>query len=58
MFHSHCHVNNMICSLIVDGGSYVNVAIALLVEKLQLPTLEHLKPYKLRWLKDNGDVKL
>ena len=51
MFHTRCHVNNKVCSLIIDGGSYVNVASALLVEKLQLPTLEQPKPYKLQWLK-------
>ena len=56
MFYTRCHVNNKVCSLIIDGGSCVNVASALLVEKLQLPTLEHPKPYKLWWLKDNGEV--
>ena len=41
IFHIRCHVNNKVCSLIIDGGSYTNVASALLVEKLQLPTLKH-----------------
>ena len=56
MFHTRCHVNNKVCGLIIDGGSRVNVASALLVEKLQLPTLEHPKPYKLQWLIDSGEV--
>ena len=43
MFHTRCHVNNKVCSLIIDGGSCVNIDSALLVEKLQLPTLEHPK---------------
>ena len=58
MFHTRCHVNNKVNSLIIDGGSHVDVASALLVEKLQLPTLEHPKPYMLWWLKDSGEVKV
>ena len=44
--------------MIIDGGSCANVASALLVEKLQLPTLKHPKPYKLQWLNDSGEVKV
>ena len=29
-----------------------------LVEKLNLPTLKHPRPYKLQWLNDCGDVKV
>ena len=48
IFHTCCHVNNKFCSLIIDGESCANVvANALLVEKRQLPTLKHPKPYKL-----------
>ena len=46
IFHTRCHVNNKVCSFIIDGGGCANVASALLVEKLQLPTLKHLTPYK------------
>ena len=58
IFHTRCHVNNKVCSLIIDGGTCTNVASALLVEKLQLPTLKHPKPYKLQWLNDSGEVKV
>ena len=44
--------------MIIDGGSCANVAGALLVEKLQLPTLKHPKPYKLQWLNDSEEVKV
>ena len=44
--------------MIIDGGSCAIVASALLVEKLQLPTLKHPKPYKLQWLNDSGEVKV
>ena len=29
-----------------------------LVEKLNLPTLKHPRPYKLQWLNDCGEVKV
>ena len=48
IFHTHCHVNNKVCILIIDGGSCTNVTCALLVEKQQLPTLKHPRPYKLQ----------
>ena len=35
-----------------------NVASALMVEKLKLPTLKHPRPYKLQWLNDCGEVKV
>ena len=44
IFHTCCHVNNKVCSLIIDDESCTNVTNALLVEKLQL----HPKPYKLQ----------
>ena len=47
IFHTRCHVQNKVCSLIINSGSYANVASVLLVEKLQLPTLKHSRPYKL-----------
>ena len=34
------------------------MASATLVEKLNLPTLKHSKPYKLQWLNDCGEVKV
>ena len=36
IFHSRCHVNNKVCTLIIDGGSCTNVASTTLVEKLGL----------------------
>jgi hypothetical protein len=58
IFHTRCHINNMVCSIIIDGGSCTNVASTILVEKLNLPTLKHPKPYKLQWLNDSGEVKV
>jgi hypothetical protein len=58
IFHTRCHVNNKVCSMIIDGGSCTNVASTILVEKLNLPTLKHSRPYKLQWLQDCGEIKV
>jgi hypothetical protein len=39
-------------------GSCTNVASTILIEKLNLPTLKHSKPYKLQWLNDCGEVRV
>ena len=36
-----------VCTLIIDSGRYTNVASSLKVEKLNLHTMKHPKPYKL-----------
>ena len=42
IFYTRCHINNKICSMIIDGGSCTNVASTTLVENLNLPTLNTL----------------
>jgi hypothetical protein len=44
--------------MIIDGGSCTNVASTILIEKLNLPTLKHSRPYKLQWLNDCGEVRV
>jgi hypothetical protein len=58
IFHTRCHINNKVCSMIIDGRSCTKVASIILVEKLNLPTLKHPRPYKLQWLNDCGEVKV
>ena len=58
IFHTRCHVNNKVCSMIIDGGSCTNVASNTFVEKLGLPLLKHSRPYKLQWLNECGEVKV
>jgi hypothetical protein len=58
IFHTRCHINNKVCSMIIDGGSCTNVASTTLVEKLNFPTLKHPMPYKLKWLNDCGEIKV
>ncbi|RDY00248.1 hypothetical protein CR513_16605, partial [Mucuna pruriens] len=63
IFQSRCHVKEKLCSIIIDGGSMfqqhyhnVNVASLRLVEKLNLPTLVHLRPDMLQWLSEKGEM--
>ncbi|XP_071928059.1 uncharacterized protein [Coffea arabica] len=55
IFYTRCHVTNKVCSLVIDPRSCTNVASALMVEKLNLPTSEHPRPYKLQWLNNSGE---
>ena len=58
IFHTRCHVQNKVCSVITDGGSCTNVTGTTMVEKLGMPTSKHLRPYKLQWLNDCGEVSV
>ena len=58
IFHSRCLVNGKLCSIIIDGGSCVNVASTLFIDKLGLETTKHPKPYKLQWLNNSGEVRV
>ena len=58
IFHTRCHVQNNVCSVIIDGGSCANVVSTTLVEKLGIPTSKHPRPYKLQWLNDSGEVRV
>lgn len=48
IFHTRCHVKDKVCTMIIDSGSCTNVASTLLVDKLNLRTINHPKPYKLQ----------
>ncbi|KAF7838912.1 hypothetical protein G2W53_007394 [Senna tora] len=58
IFYTRCHVKDRVCGLIIDGGSCVNVASKLMVDKLGLHTLKHPWPYRLQWLNESGDLKV
>ena len=58
IFHTRSHVQNKVCSVIIDGGSCTNVASTTMVEKLGMPTSKHPRPYKLQWLNDSGEVRV
>ena len=58
IFHTRYHVQNKVCSVIIDGGSCTNVASTTLVEKLGMLINKHPRPYKLQWLNDSGEVRV
>ena len=58
IFHTRCHVKGKVYALIIDSGSCTNVASSLMVDKLNLHTMKHPKPYKLQWLNECGEVKV
>jgi hypothetical protein len=58
IFHTRCHVQNKICNLIINDGSYTNIANTELVEKLNFHTTKYFIPYKLQWLNDTREVKV
>ncbi|XP_074376843.1 uncharacterized protein LOC141718357 [Apium graveolens] len=59
LFHTRCKVGDRTCNMIIDSGSCTNVASIDMVNKLNLSTRVHEKPYKLNWLDDSKglDVK-
>jgi len=57
IFHSRCTVQGKVCSLIIEGGSYTNVASSSMVEKLGLQATAHPHPYKIQWLNQGKDYK-
>ena len=43
-----------LCTLIIDGGGYSNLASKELVEKLNLKTKDHPNPYQIAWVNDTS----
>jgi hypothetical protein len=58
IFHTRCQIQDKVCRMIIDNGSCTNVASTTLVEKLGLTTLPHPRPYSLRWLNENGEIRV
>jgi len=58
IFHTTCTVANKVCKMIIDSGSCENVVSDEAVQKLQLKTERHPKPYKLSWLSKGSEVKV
>jgi hypothetical protein len=47
IFHTRCHVQNKIYSMIINSGSCTTITSTTLVDKLNLHTTKHFMPYKL-----------
>jgi hypothetical protein len=58
IFQTSCLIKDKVCSIIIDGGSCTNVTSTTMVEKLNLPTIKHPRPYNFQWLNKSGKVKV
>ncbi|RDX73316.1 hypothetical protein CR513_47089, partial [Mucuna pruriens] len=56
--HTRCLVQGKVCSMIIDGRSCTNVDSTILVEKINLQTAKHPRPYKLQCLSNIGELKV
>ena len=58
LFHTRCLVKGKVVNVIIDGGSCCNLASHEMIDKLQLPTIQHPRPYRLHWMNDCGNLKV
>ncbi|GJS37661.1 putative nucleotidyltransferase, ribonuclease H [Tanacetum coccineum] len=56
IFQSTCTISGKVYTFVCDSGSCDNLIAAKAVQKLGLKTENHLKPYKLQWLKKGSEV--
>jgi hypothetical protein len=50
LFRTTYKTKDRVCKVIIDSGSNDNLVSTKMVEKLELETTAHLKPYKVSWL--------
>ena len=50
LFRTACKTKDRVCKVIVDSGSTDNLVSIEMVEKLELETISHPRPYKVSWL--------
>ncbi|KAI3709992.1 hypothetical protein L2E82_39765 [Cichorium intybus] len=58
IFQSTCTILGKVCRLVIDSGSCENIVSEEAVQKLNIRTERHPKPYKLAWLKRGGEVTI
>ena len=58
IFHTRCYVQEKVYSMIINGGSFTNVASTIMVEKLGLSTLNTHDHTNYSGLNDIGKVKV
>jgi hypothetical protein len=50
LFRIYCKTKDKVFKVIIDSGSIYNLVSTEMVEKLELKTIAHPKPYKVSWL--------
>ncbi|PKU63444.1 RNA-directed DNA polymerase [Dendrobium catenatum] len=58
IFQTRCTVGGKVCQMIIDSGSCGNVVSSTMVSKLELPTVDHPKPYALSWIRKENEVQV
>lgn len=58
LFQSKFIIKEHLCKVIIDGGSYNNLASTDMVEKVGLITTQHPHPYYIQWLNSCGRLKV
>ena len=58
IFQSECKIQDKICKLIIDGGSFTNVVSSDLVHALSLSTRRLPKPRYVQWMNQSGTLKI
>ncbi|XP_020694824.1 uncharacterized protein LOC110108492 [Dendrobium catenatum] len=58
IFQTRCTVGGKVCQMIIDSGSCENVVSTTMVNKLELPTVDHPKRYALSWIKKENEVRV
>lgn len=58
IFHAECQINDKVCKMIVDGGSFANVISSDLVNALSLSTRRLPTPRYMQWMNQNGTLKI
>ena len=58
LFQTRAKVQDKVVKVIIDGGSYHNLASREMVDKLGLKLQRHSHPYHVQWLNDSGDIRI
>jgi len=58
IFHTRCTVQEKVCSLIFDGGSWANVVSLSMIKKLGLQTITYPYPYNIQWLNQSKGIQV
>nr|GEX15743.1 hypothetical protein [Tanacetum cinerariifolium] len=56
IYQSTCTISGKVCTFVCDSGSCDNLIAAKAVQKLELKTEDHPKPYKLQWLRKGSEM--
>jgi hypothetical protein len=58
LFRTSCKTKDKVCKVIIDSGSTENLVSTKMVEKLELKTTAHPRPYKVSWLEKGHQVTI